>query len=509
VENRGVALSRFSSLYQVNIRARLYEIGEALGRPATLDDVSDSELDRIAADGFDWVWLLGVWQTGDAGRAVSRRRPEWQAEYREALVDFRPADVSGSPFAVREYVVHRDLGGPAALDRLRKRLRNRDVRLMLDFVANHAALDHPWVREHPEFFVHGSKDDLAREPYNYLRVDTPTGPRVLAHGRDPYFPGWPDTLQLNYRHQALRQAMASVLRQIADQCDGVRCDMAMLLLPDVIARTWGERSRPADGSTAVDEPFWPCAIEHVRGPQPDFVFMAEVYWDLEGTLQQDGFDYTYDKRLYDRLRATDAEAIVAHLRAPAECQRRSVRFLENHDEPRAAATFPPDTHRAAAVLALLAPGLRFVHEGQLTGRRIRASNHLRRRAPEPIDRELETFYSRLLAVMRREEAREGEWRLLEREPAVNGDASWRQLVGFTWERNERRLLVAVNWGPGRSRGYVRPQLSGLDGSTWRLTGLLDPTTRGERDGAELATRGLYLDLSGWRPIVFALTPAER
>ncbi|MGH7343588.1 MAG: alpha-amylase family glycosyl hydrolase, partial [Candidatus Rokuibacteriota bacterium] len=324
------------------------------------------------------MWLLGVWQTGDAGRAVSRRRPEWQAEYREALVDFRPADVSGSPFAVHEYLVHRDLGGPSALGRLLARLRARNVRLMLDFVPNHTALDHPWTREHPEFFVHGSEDDLRREPHNYLRVDTGTGPRVLAHGRDPNFPGWPDTLQLNYRHAGLREAMARLLGRIADECDGVRCDMAMLVRPDVIERTWGERSRPVDGSPAVDAPFWPGVIEQVRRRRPDFVFMAEVYWDLESALQQDGFDYTYDKRLYDLLRATDVEAIVAHLRADPEYQRRSVRFLENHDEPRAAATFPPDTHRAAAVLALLAPGLRLLHEGQLTGRRIRASNHLRR-----------------------------------------------------------------------------------------------------------------------------------
>jgi hypothetical protein len=159
------------------------------------------------------------------------------------------------------------------------------------------------------------------------------------------------------------------------------------------------------------------------------------------------------------------------------------------------------------VLALLAPGLRFVHEGQLTGRRLRASNHLRRRAPEPIDRELETFYDRLLAMMRREEVREGQWQLLDREPASIGDASWRQLVAFSWERGDRRLLVVVNWGARRCQGYVRPRFFAPDGSTWRLTELLDPTIRYDREGAELARRGLYVDLSRWRPTVFALTPA--
>ena len=113
--------------------------------------------------------------------------------------------------------------------------------------------------------------------------------------------------------------------------------MAMLLLPDVIQRTWGDRSRPADGTAPIDVSFWPEAIRAVRGEHPGFLFMAEVYWDLEWDLQQQGFDYTYDKRLYDRLHGRDAAGVRGHLCADAEFQHRSVRFLENHDEPRAAA----------------------------------------------------------------------------------------------------------------------------------------------------------------------------
>src|SRR6266446_3117623 len=242
-EGRRLAGPRYPALYQMNTRVRLHELGVALGRPATLEDVSDAELDHLAADGFDWVWLLGIWQTGEAGRQVSLHQPEWQAEYRELLPDFTGDDVCGSPFAIRDYVVNREFGGPRALERLRKRLADRRVKLMLDFVPNHTALDHPWVREHPEFYVHGSDADLEREPTNYIRVDTRAGPRVLAHGRDPYFPGWPDTLQVNYRHLGFREAMLGVLDRIAAECDGVRCDMAMLVLPDVIERTWGHRAR--------------------------------------------------------------------------------------------------------------------------------------------------------------------------------------------------------------------------------------------------------------------------
>ena len=247
-------MPRYPALFQINTRARLSELGTALGRRATLDDIPDAELDRLAADGFDIVWFLGVWQTGEAARRVSRSNPEWLAEYRRVLPDFREEDVCGSCFAVRDYRVHEDFGGDAALARLRGRLQRRGLRLVLDFVPNHMAPDHAWVREHPDFFVAGTEEQIAAQPQNYGRVDTGQGPRVLAFGRDPYFDGWPDTLQLNYGNPALQEAMLGELRRIARQCDGVRCDMAMLVLPEVFERTWGI-SAPA---------FWPRATEAVR-----------------------------------------------------------------------------------------------------------------------------------------------------------------------------------------------------------------------------------------------------
>ena len=493
------------SLYQINTRVWLHERGAALGRPATLDDVPDATLGEIAADGFDWVWLLGIWQTGEAGRRVSLSQPEWRREYHEVLPDFTDADVCGSPFAVRDYVVHADFGGPDALARFRARLARHGVRLMLDFVPNHTALDHPWVRKHPDFYVAGTAADLEGEPRNWIRVDTHRGVRVLAHGRDPYFPGWPDTLQLNHRHPGLRAAMLDVLEMIADQCDGVRCDMAMLVLPHVIARTWGERARPADGSPPVDDSFWPKATARARERHPGFVFVAEAYWDLEWTLQQEGFDYTYDKRLYDRLRAQDAGAVNGHLLADPDYQRRSVRFLENHDEPRAAAVWPPPVHRAAAVVALLVPGLRFLHEGQRSGRRSRTSNHLRRRASEGADPELETFYRRLLACLRRPEPRDGNWRLLARRAAWDGNPTWERFVAFWWQDEERRLLVAVNYGSTRGQCYVSPPWGDLHGRNVLLRDLMDPTVQYERDGSDLAGGGLYLDVPAWGHHVFEVT----
>ena len=180
---------RYPSLYQINTRVWLTELSGVLGRPATLDDIPDAELDRLAQMGFDWVWLLSVWQTGAASREVSRSNPEWRHEFQETLPDLREADIPGSGFAITGYTVHPDLGGDAALARLRERLRRRNLRLMLDFVPNHMGLDHPWLEDHPEYFVSGTELDLARAPKNYTWARRRRGDLIMAYGRDPYFAG--------------------------------------------------------------------------------------------------------------------------------------------------------------------------------------------------------------------------------------------------------------------------------------------------------------------------------
>jgi glycosidase len=161
-----MATPRYPALYQINTRVRLNELARALGRSATLDDFSDAELDRLAALGFDWIWLLSVWQTGLAAQRISRSNPEWRREFEHTLPDLREEDIGGSGFAISDYTVHRELGGDAALARLRERLHQRGLRLMLDFVPNHMAPDHPWVSA--QFFITGSATAGAA-PQNYMR----------------------------------------------------------------------------------------------------------------------------------------------------------------------------------------------------------------------------------------------------------------------------------------------------------------------------------------------------
>src|SRR3954453_15087412 len=176
-------LPRYPSLYQINTRVWLTELSKGGGaglagdgrsleggaweaRRATLDDIPDAELDRVAAMVFDWVWLLSVWSTGPAGQRVSRTRIDWRREFEQTLPAPRDEDIGGSGFAIPAYTVHPALGGDAALARLRERLRARGLRLMLDFVPNHTAIDHPWIESHPEYYVAGTEVDLARAPEN-------------------------------------------------------------------------------------------------------------------------------------------------------------------------------------------------------------------------------------------------------------------------------------------------------------------------------------------------------
>ena len=489
---------RYPLLYQINTRVWLTESSRKLGHPATLDDIPDADLDRLAQMGFDWVWFLSVWQTGLAGQKVSRANPDWRKEFQETLPDLQEEDIPGSGFAITGYTVHANLGGDAALARLRERLKKRGLKLMLDFVPNHVALDHPWIEEHPEYFIEGSELDLARAPQNYTWVKHKNGDLLLAHGRDPYFPGWPDTLQLNYANPATQEAMIGELVKIAGQCDGVRCDMAMLVLPDVFERTWGQRAPP----------FWPKATQRVRKHVPGFCFMAEVYWDLEWTLQQQGFDYTYDKRLYDRLRDRHARPVREHFYAGLDYQNKLARFLENHDEPRAAATFPPGVHEAAAVVTFLSPGLRFFHDGQFRGRRKRISPHLCRRPDEPVDSAVAKFYDRLLAVLRQPLLSGGRWQLLECTPAWEGNWTWDCFLAFAWqEQDGDRLLVMVNYTPNQSQCYVRLPFPDLGNGQWRLKDLLGDATY-DREGSDLHAHGLYLDEPAWKASVFSLTKRD-
>ncbi len=483
----------YPTLYQINTRVRLRQLCEQLNRPTTLDDFSDTELDEWVSLGFDWVYLLGVWETGLLGQSVSRSHPGWRREYEELLSDLQEEDICGSCFAITRYCVSERLGGNDSLRRFRRRLQQRGLKLMLDFVPNHTALDCPWIEEHPDFYIEATLSHLEQENLNYVQIPVAGKNRVFAHGRDPYFPGWPDTLQLNYNNPAVPQRMLQELFKIAQLCDGVRCDMAMLILPEIFQRTWG----------MTTELFWPQAIHQIRKQHQDFVFMAEVYWGLEWELQQQGFDFAYDKKLYDRLHYQQADQVLQHFWAEMDYQNKLARFLENHDEPRAAATFPLGVHQAAAILTYLCPGLRFFHEGQLEGRTKKISVHLHRGSQQLSDPTLTAFYQQLLACLRLPVVRQGTWKLLECQSAWADNLTFHHFIAFHWYTEEQQLLIVVNYADHPGQCYLKWSDHPFQDRLYILKDLMSEVCY-QVQGDELTSSGLYLDLPSWGYHVFEL-----
>ncbi len=398
----------------------------------TLADVPADAWDALALPGVEAVWLMGVWRRSERGRAIALQEPSFRQATAATLADADDRDVIGSAYCIRAYDVDERLGGDDGLAAAREALARRGLKLVLDWVPNHVAPDHGWVHTHPEYFVHGSPADREREPDGWL--ETPSG--LLAHGRDPYFPPWPDVLQLNPLSPGLRDAVVATLSGIAERCDGVRCDMAMLFLDDVAARTWGDRLGPPQG-----EPYWVEVVRRVKAEHPDFLFLAEAYWDLESRLFDEGIDRCYDKRPL--------------------------------------------------------PGTILLYEGQTEGRRVRTPVHLARAPDEEPEPEIEELWARLLPLVAEEQIRTGTWRALE----VDGwpdNQSCVNLVAWRWDEH----LVVLNYSDVRADGRVRLDEPALD-RQWTFVDALDGASY-ERDGPELDDAGLYVALPPYGAHVFRI-----
>lgn len=477
-------------MYEINTWVWLHTLSQRTGQRLTLATVPDEALDALVALHIDAVWLMGIWQRSAAARSSALN---YLHEYQHALPDITPEDVIGSAYAVGGYAVDWRLGGREGLAHLRKRFAERGLKLILDFVPNHVAVDHPWVAHKPTCFVRANEREFKRHRGMFFATRDAWGRSLyVAHGRDPYFPPWIDTAQLNAFSADYRAAALEALLDIATQCDGVRCDMAMLLLNSVFANTWG--SYVDEELPAVD--FWMEIIPEIKARHRHFLFMAEVYWGLEGTLLRQGFDYVYDKTLYDRVTQQDAAGIEDHLRAPLDYQEHAVRFIENHDEPRIASILSPERNMNAAALVYTLPGAVLIHDGQLAGRKIRLPVQIRRQPEEPALHKLEAFYMKLLSETQDSVYRNGSWQRFDVQPPRADSEEHLPLLAHGWrEGNDRYRLTIANLSASWAKGLINlsawPTV-GVD--NWCLRDVLSGAQY-YRSGEQMTGEGLFVELA--------------
>jgi glycosidase len=483
-------------LYEINTWPWLDELSRRVGRHLTLAGVPDREWDFLQQRGIDIIYLMGIWKRSALGRQVARSEPSLFAAFDAALPDWTARDVAGSAYCVAAYEPDRRIGTWDDLANVRTKLHARGMTLMVDFIPNHTGFDHPWIQSHPDRYVQADESAFRRNPGAFRVVESASGDvRFIACGRDPYFPPWSDVAQLDYSSADTRAAMIDVLERLSTHVDGARCDMAMLVLSDVFSSTWQEYLR----SPMPRREFWSDA----RASVPHFMLLAEVYWDLEARLQELGFDFTYDKGLYDRLVHFSAADVRRHLMTDADYQRRLARFIENHDEPRSAVEFG-DRVRAAAVVISTLPGLRFFYQGQFGGRTERQPVHLGRWSDEPPNDDLLRFYARLTAAATDDVFHAGQWSLLDVLPA--GDRSHDDLLAWSWLHDGQIRIVAVNLGAGSAQGLVQVS-SALAGDRRDGSIVFEDQLDGHRypwSRQALTERGLYVKLEKGASHIFSI-----
>lgn len=491
-------------IYEVNTFVWLNTLSRHHGYPITLANMPEEAVDQLAAPGVDIIWMMGAWTRSPYG---VQNALKWKHQYRPALPDLSDDDVIGSAYSISAYEIAPQVGGREGMATFREQLRARGLRLMLDFVPNHVGTDHPWVKT-PGLLVRGTEADLKNRASDFfLAKDANDKPIVVAHGRDPNFSGWADTAQLDAFSPALRRVVTETLLDIASQCDGVRCDMAMLLCNDIFANTW----RGYVGTTPTTE-FWVEIIPQIRAQSPDFLFLAEVYWGREPQLLQQGFDYCYDKVLYDRAIAGDAERLRQHLTTPLGYQKQMMRFIENHDEHRAYASLGRERSFPAATLICTLPGGALLHDGQFVGRTVKLPVQIGRQPDETLDHDLEAYYLRLLEETRDPVYQNGEFTLFNLTPSGHHDNTFRNLLAYGWREGEgddaTHRLIIINLTGQRSFGRINllpwPEISSRQ---WRLFDVTDGEEY-HRQGHQMTDEGLYIALDAYESHVFRFEPLE-
>ena len=483
-------------LYEINTRVWVKRFGSNV----TLSQVPKNVFEELSNKGIKIIWLMGIWQTCSSTIEKCGFEPELLSSYNRSLKDWSKSDVIGSPYSIDEYVINPALGSWEELIELKKYLNSIGIKLFVDFVSNHFSADSKYVQTNPEIFLKADEEFFLGDSFTFFKPDA-NPKNIYAHGRDPFFPAWTDTIQINFFSLEARKFMTDILLNLTDVCDGVRCDMAMLPLNNVFQNTWlGVLNK--FGFSRPDAEFWKNAISLVKRKNPEFIFLGEAYWDLEWNLQQLGFDYTYDKRLTERLASNDILGVKAHLHAEKSFQLKSGRFLENHDEQRAITKFGKHRSLAAATVISTIQGMKFYYDGQFEGRKNKLPVQLGREPEEKICVGIKDYYDKLLAITKAEIFHKGEWSMMEPLTIGYGNRSNENFFAWQWILNDERRIIVINYSYSTSQCRLKLDIK----HDKRKITLIDLLTNElyERWVEEVNNVGLYIELKGHQSHIFSI-----
>jgi hypothetical protein len=484
-------------LYEINTRVWI----KRFAKGTTLSNIPQNYWEDLAAKGIDIVWLLGVWKTCTNLIATCCFSEDLTNSYNKSLRDWSRDDVIGSPFSIDDYEVNPLLGTWDDLNKLHKILNSLGIKLMLDFIPNHFGADSSLIKTNPEIFLKADKVLYENDPFTFFMFNDDET-QIFAHGRDPLFPAWTDTIQINYFSQEARIFMTNRLLKIAGVCDGVRCDMAMLSLNNIFRNTWLGVLDKGKFMIPQNE-FWEYAIQKVKNKFPDFIFLAEAYWDREWDLQQLGFDFTYDKRLTDRLASNDIPGVKAHLHADKDFQMKSARFLENHDEPRAVMKFGKNQSIAASVLISTINGMKLFFDGQFEGKKTKLPLQLGREPDEKISKTISEHYNKLLLITKAEIFKYGTWVMLEPDKAAENNFSSEFMFAWQWKFKNQNRVIIINFSDSTSQCRLKFDLN-INANEIILKDLLTGE-RYYRNVSEIRTIGLFVELKSFHSHIFSFT----
>ena len=507
-------------IYEINLVGWLAAISQREGRPVGIRDIPAREWDRIKEMGMDIVWLMGIWSRSPYSRKEAQNAPALVKECESIIPDFAIKDIGGSPYSIYRYVPDPSFGTLTDLADLKETLQKRGLFLVLDFVPNHTACDHPWIKTHPEYYIsHVKKGDQACEK-GYFSADTDRYPACIAHGKDPYFPPWTDTAQLDYTVNDTQSAMIRTMSRVSTYCHGMRCDMAMLVLQEIFHQTWGNLAK---GET--DKEFWLMAIDRIMSTGRECTLIAEAYWGRETELLSYGFDYAYDKTLYDLMVQGDIQGIREHVVRPFQAN--MLHFLENHDEPRALSCFGPDRIKCAMVIHATLPGMRLWHSGQFEGdtlhvpvqlnqqgwlKLIRAGSvhmdiYIENMHKNTVDNgvyeeafseghandDIRQFSEQLLREVNHPVFHEGKWEMCHTEGWPDNQ-SHRNILAWCWRYRDERRLVVINFSSSPAQGHIRlPDMWLPEGDMFVLDDPINDETY-YRSARDITDSGLYVGL---------------